>query len=67
MGFKALLKLGANPNVLFDDGGTVMHWAARMDSTEFLQAALEHGGDPNLRGGRLKALRYSKQSDFLQK
>lgn len=47
-GFKKLLELGADPNILFDDGGTVMHWVADDKFLKFLQAALEHGGDPNL-------------------
>ena len=51
-GFIKLLELGADPNILLDDGGTVMHWAARHENTAFLRAALEHGGSPNLRAGQ---------------
>ena len=47
-GFKKLLELGADPNVIYGDGGTVMHWAVQMNDNRFLEAALEHGGNPNL-------------------
>ena len=47
-GFKRLLELGANPNILFDDGGSVMHWAAQHKNVAYLKLALEFGGDPNL-------------------
>lgn len=50
-GFTKLLELGANPNVVFGDGGSVMHWAARAEDTGLLRAALRHGGDPNLVAG----------------
>ncbi|WP_375753009.1 ankyrin repeat domain-containing protein [Vibrio sp. HN007] len=48
-GFNHLLINGANPNVLFDSGGSVVHAAASMDNIFFLTKALEHGGDANLR------------------
>jgi len=54
-GFEELLKLGATPNVRFDDTGTVMHWAARLKDSRFLQLALAYGGDPNLKGGMFEA------------
>ena len=47
-GFRHLLEAGADPNVVFQDGGSVMHWAAGASAPEFLQEALGHGGDPNL-------------------
>jgi len=50
-GFTKLLELGADPNVVFGDGGSVMHWAARAEDTDLLRAALRHGGDPNLVAG----------------
>ncbi|MDQ2070768.1 ankyrin repeat domain-containing protein [Natronospira bacteriovora] len=50
-GFRRLLEHGANPNVVFDDGGSVMHWAARAEDSDILKTALEFGGDPNLVAG----------------
>jgi len=52
-GFTRLLELGADPNVVFDDGGSVMHWAVKHKNDAFLKAALAHGGNPNLVGGML--------------
>jgi len=48
-GFVALLERGANPNHQWRTGSSVMSWAARLDDSKFLMAALEHGGDANLR------------------
>lgn len=50
-GFEYLLNRGADPNVVFDDGGSVMHWVARQENCNMLNTALLHGGDPNLRAG----------------
>lgn len=52
-GFKKLLELGADPNVIFDDGGSVIHWAVRVEDEKFLEEALKHGGNPNLVAGPL--------------
>ena len=52
-GFEALLKHGADPNVIFEDGGTVMHWVTRMSDASFLSLALKYGGDPNLIAGMM--------------
>jgi ankyrin repeat protein len=52
-GFTKLLKLGADPNVLFDDGGTMMHWGARLKDPGLLEVALQFGGDPNLVAGSM--------------
>lgn len=51
-GFEKLLDLEADPNIIFADS-SVMHWAARHEDTRFLQAALDHGGNPNLVAGPL--------------
>lgn len=50
-GFNHLLAKGADPNVVFGDGGSVMHWAARKQDCDMLISALKHGGNPNLRAG----------------
>jgi ankyrin repeat protein len=50
-GFNYLLKIGADPNVVFGDGGSVMHWAARKQECSMLLAALAQGGNPNLTAG----------------
>lgn len=50
-GFEHLLKLGADSNVIFDDGGTVLHWLARKNDCSMLITALKYGGNPNLKAG----------------
>ncbi|WP_082122572.1 ankyrin repeat domain-containing protein [Arsukibacterium sp. MJ3] len=50
-GFNYLLTKGADPNVIFGDGGTVMHWAARQTKCNLLKSALAYGGNPNLKAG----------------
>lgn len=51
-GFKMLLELGANPNVEFGDGGTVVHRASQCDlvdfDKEFLRLALKFGGSTSM-------------------
>ncbi len=53
-GFKRLLELGADPNVVFGDGGSVIHWAVLNEDGRFLKAVIEHGGDLNLAAGRFQ-------------
>jgi ankyrin repeat protein len=48
-GFERLLQLGADPNVIFDDRGSVMHWLSRQNDCSMLKVALHHGGEPNLK------------------
>lgn len=52
-GFEELLKLGADPNVVFDDGGNVIHHAMDLKDLRFFRAALVHGGNPNIVAGML--------------
>lgn len=52
-GFEQLLLLGADPNVVFDDGSTVIHWAVRKEENEFLSLLFKHGGNPNLPAGQM--------------
>lgn len=48
-GFVALLDRGANPNDQRAEGYPIMYLVADMKDGRFLEAALKHGGDPNLR------------------
>lgn len=48
-GFAALIDKGANPNAQRAERYPVMHLIADMKDSRFLEAALKHGGDPNLR------------------
>ncbi len=52
-GYRRLLELGADPNIIFDTM-SVMHLAASARISEYLSLALTYGGDPNLKAGRLK-------------
>lgn len=47
--FRRLLELGADPNVLYDDGKTKMHFVAGYGDKRYVEAALARGGDPNVR------------------
>lgn len=55
VGFEELLKRGADPNIVFDSGPSILHKSARnaRDST-WLRLALEYGGDPNVKEGVLE-------------
>lgn len=50
-GFNRLLELGADPNVVYGDGGTIIHRAVELDDSRFLRTVLKHGGDPNIVSG----------------
>ena len=50
-GFEKLLQLGADPNIVYGDGNTVIHMAVRLNDSRFVEAILDHEGDPNLRAG----------------
>ncbi|HEX5339861.1 MAG TPA: ankyrin repeat domain-containing protein [Gammaproteobacteria bacterium] len=48
-GYKALLDYGADPNVIWTTGDTLMNIIASESPTPyFMRLALEHGGNPNL-------------------
>ncbi|MCA9110528.1 MAG: ankyrin repeat domain-containing protein [Planctomycetaceae bacterium] len=46
--YEALLKYGADPNVIMSGKRVVTHWAATKDDPWWLRMALEYGADPNL-------------------
>ena len=50
-GFRHLLELGADPNLVYDDEDrtSVMHATIEHRDPDFLRIALVHGGNPNLR------------------
>ena len=50
-GFNKLLELGADPNIVYGDGNTVINMAVRMKDKRFLESLLKHGGNPNLKTG----------------
>lgn len=52
-GFRKLLELGANPNAVYEVEVALMHLAVQSNNDEFLKAALEYKGDPNLVAGSL--------------
>ena len=67
-GFKRLLELGADPNIVYGDGNTVIHMAVRLKDSRFLEALLEHGANPNLKVesvGKWKTLGHTPIFDAL--
>lgn len=50
-GFKRLLELGADPNLVFEDS-SVIHLSVRHEDASYLRAVLDHEGDPNLSAGK---------------
>jgi len=51
-GFESLLKNGANPNIPADNGDSIMSLAAVMPESVWLEAALAHGGQIEIRDRR---------------
>jgi ankyrin repeat protein len=47
-GYTSLLKLGADPNLLDQNGFSALHLSAREKDSSWLREALAHGGKPNL-------------------
>jgi uncharacterized protein len=45
------LELGADPNMVYDEDTTIMLWVVVDEDIRFLNAMLEHGANPNLKGG----------------
>lgn len=50
-GFKALLENGADPNLLWQDGGSVIHYSAAMNDLDFLSLCLRYNGYVELSDG----------------
>lgn len=50
-GFRRLLDLGADPNVIYADGSSVMLGAVNLKDLRILECALVHGGNSNLTVG----------------
>ncbi|SFH62474.1 ankyrin repeat domain-containing protein [Planctomicrobium piriforme] len=46
--YARLLELGADPNIVVENGKCVMHFAACTKDSFWLRLALDHGGNPNL-------------------
>lgn len=53
--YELLLEAGANPNIVFSRGLSVMHKSASLPDAWWLRKAIDHGGDVDLvnKGGRL--------------
>lgn len=66
-GYKQLLDLGADPNVIFDDGGNVIHWAMKFEDDRFLEEALKNNGDPNIIAGMMSYSPIFKMEGSKQK
>jgi ankyrin repeat protein len=47
-GFRALLNSGANPNFVRTERFSIMELTVDLEDPRFLEAALKHGGNPNL-------------------
>lgn len=46
--FDKILKMGADPNILFDSGNSVTHYSVKLSNEKFLITLLKHGADPNV-------------------
>lgn len=64
-GFHKLLELGADPNVQFEDGGSILRWAVRNQKSDFLKLALEFGADPNQRSSIANETPIFQSLDFI--
>ena len=53
-GFTRLLELGADPNVVYGDGGSIMRLVVQTKDTSYLETVLKFGGDPNLVASDMK-------------
>lgn len=47
-GFQKLLEMGANPNIVYGDGSTILTAAVNLNDSRILSLALAHGANPNL-------------------
>lgn len=52
-GFQRLLEHGADPNIKFDDGDSVLQIVTQSKPASYLEAALFHGADPNFATSRV--------------
>lgn len=51
-GFTRLLERGADPNIVFDGGSSVMYWSVQLSDARFLERLLAAGGNPNIPYGQ---------------
>lgn len=49
-GLMRLMEHGANPNLQTDNKRSFMSYSARVNDSDYLAMALQHNGDPNLKG-----------------
>jgi len=54
-GVEQLLKLKANPNIIFNDGGSVIHWAVKNKNTSLLKLLIKYGANIELKTGWFKS------------
>ncbi len=53
-GVTKLLELGADPNMVYEDGLAIMHFATILGDVDFMRILLKYGGNPNLIAGEME-------------